>query len=327
MRGGLWAALLVTTAVPLRADPVEVSSTAFTAFEPGSDAEIFGALRFIGGLQLDSRDDRFGGLSGLEISADGRDLLMVTDTGNMIQARLEEEAGRPARLVDVEAWPLVGADGRRLGGKHGSDAEALRRAPDGKRVLVGFERDNRVLSYEASPEGRVTEPRLVPVPDAVRDLPHNQGLEALAVAPPGTPRPGLTVMFGEAERGDGRLHGWVLDAQGRELGTIYAEASDDFSATDAVFTDEGDLILLERRYKPLFGVAMRIRRFAEASIEPGAVLAGDTLITARMNYVVDNMEGIAFHRDEEGRAILTVVSDDNFNILQRNLLLRFEIVD
>jgi hypothetical protein len=33
------------------------------------------------------------------------------------------------------------------------------------------------------------------------------------------------------------------------------------------------------------------------------------------------------HRDDDGRVILTLVSDDNFSILQRTLILEFALIE
>jgi hypothetical protein len=38
------------------------------------------------------------------------------------------------------------------------------------------------------------------------------------------------------------------------------------------------------------------------------------------------MEGIAVHRNAEGETVITLVSDDNFSVIQRNLLLQFTLV-
>ena len=38
------------------------------------------------------------------------------------------------------------------------------------------------------------------------------------------------------------------------------------------------------------------------------------------------MEGIAVHRNAQGEIVLTLVSDDNFSAIQRNLLLQFVLV-
>jgi hypothetical protein len=50
------------------------------------------------------------------------------------------------------------------------------------------------------------------------------------------------------------------------------------------------------------------------------------LIEADRSFVIDNMEALAAHRNAAGDTVLTVVSDDNFNPLQRTILLRFAIV-
>jgi hypothetical protein len=87
-----------------------------------------------------------------------------------------------------------------------------------------------------------------------------------------------------------------------------------------------DLLLLERRYSPARGVAMRIRRVPLGLIKPGAQVDGKTLIEADLAYQIDNMEGIAVHRNAQGETVITLVSDDNFSIIQRNLLLQFTLV-
>ena len=53
---------------------------------------------------------------------------------------------------------------------------------------------------------------------------------------------------------------------------------------------------------------------------------GTPLIVADLAYQIDNMEGIATHRNAAGETIITLVSDDNFSVLQRNLLLQFALV-
>jgi hypothetical protein len=70
---------------------------------------------------------------------------------------------------------------------------------------------------------------------------------------------------------------------------------------------------------------MRIRRFALSAIKPGAVLQGSTVFEADWNYQIDNMEGLAVHRTPAGETVLTLISDDNFNPLQRTLLLQFTL--
>jgi hypothetical protein len=73
------------------------------------------------------------------------------------------------------------------------------------------------------------------------------------------------------------------------------------------------------------GVAMRIRSVSLASIKDGAVVDGPKLIEADLGYQIDNMEGISVHRTPNGETVLTIVSDDNFSPIQRNLLLQFTL--
>ena len=71
---------------------------------------------------------------------------------------------------------------------------------------------------------------------------------------------------------------------------------------------------------------MRIRRIPLGLIKPNALVDGTPLIVADLAYQIDNMEGIAIHRNAAGETIITLVSDDNFSVLQRNLLLQFALV-
>ena len=71
---------------------------------------------------------------------------------------------------------------------------------------------------------------------------------------------------------------------------------------------------------------MRIRRIPLADIKPDALVDGRSMIEADLGYQIDNMEGIAVHRNARGETIITLVSDDNFSPIQRNLLLQFAIV-
>ena len=73
------------------------------------------------------------------------------------------------------------------------------------------------------------------------------------------------------------------------------------------------MLLLERRYSPLRGVAIRIRKLHLADIKEGALVDGPQLFFADLGYQIDNMEGIAVHNNAQGETILTLVSDDNFS--------------
>src|SRR5207245_123781 len=79
--------------------------------------------------------------------------------------------------------------------------------------------------------------------------------------------------------------------------------------------------------RPLGGIGIRIRSIPLKSVVPGAVVDGPVIFTADLGNEVDNMEGIDSHVTPEGDTVITMVSDDNFSMIQRNLLLQFTLVD
>jgi hypothetical protein len=116
----------------------------------------------------------------------------------------------------------------------------------------------------------------------------------------------------------------VLD--GNRVTRFSVQRSDDFDVSDCTILPPADLLLLERSFSPLRGIGMRIRRIPLASIKSDSVIDGKVLIVADLGFQIDNMEGIAVHRNAAGETILTLVSDDNFSFIQRNLLLQFALV-
>jgi hypothetical protein len=56
------------------------------------------------------------------------------------------------------------------------------------------------------------------------------------------------------------------------------------------------------------------------------VVDGPSIFDADLGQEVDNMEGIDAHVTDDGDTVLTMVSDDNFSLLQRTLLLQFTLV-
>ena len=114
---------------------------------------------------------------------------------------------------------------------------------------------------------------------------------------------------------------------GKTPGQFGIRRTDNFDVSDAVLLPSGDLLLLERKFSWLGGIGIRIRRIALASIAPGAVIDGPSIFGADLGNDVDNMEGIDAHVTTEGETVLTLVSDDNFSLIQRNLLMQFALVE
>jgi hypothetical protein len=110
-------------------------------------------------------------------------------------------------------------------------------------------------------------------------------------------------------------------------GQFSVRRTDSFDVSDAVLLASGDLLVLERKFSLLAGIGIRIRRIALASLAPGAVVDGPSVFDADLGEEIDNMEGIDAHVTPEGDTVLTMVSDDNFSLIQRTLLLQFTLVE
>jgi len=134
-----------------------------------------------------------------------------------------------------------------------------------------------------------------------------------------------------SERGldaEGNLKGFLLGGPNlgaSSSGEFSVKRIGDFDVSDCAVTPKGDLLVLERSFSRLRGVGMRIRRVPLASVTPGATADGPALIEADMSYQIDNMEGLSVHRAPSGELVLTLISDDNFSIIQRTILLQFTL--
>lgn len=327
VRAGALAGLALAAALlaqPLRADPIrfEVAAEPLSSFRmAGLGDETYGPLRFVGGLVLTGARPEFGQLSGLRFLTPGTRFIGVADHGYWFSGAIERDAaGKPSGISGFMMEPMVGAAGRPLEDKHFSDAEGLS-VTDGV-ATASFEREARLAEYEAAP-GAMGPPLrdldfLVPKPE----LRYNAGLETVAKARAGGPLAGARIVI--AERSIDRA-GNIFAAiiEGPLKGVFKVRRTDEFDVTDGVFLPGGDLLILERRFSYLRGVAMRLRRIAEDDLRPGATVDGETLIEANMAYQVDNMEAIDVWRRGDGALIVSLLSDDNQSWLQRTLYLEF----
>jgi hypothetical protein len=164
------------------------------------------------------------------------------------------------------------------------------------------------------------------MPPAVKKLPYNKGLEALVFVPKGQPLAGTLIAM--SERGldpQGNLIAFLVG--GPTPGQFSVRRTNNFDISDAVLLPSGDLLILERKFSWFTGIGIRIRRIPLKTIAPGAVIDGPSIFEADLGQEVDNMEGIDAYVTPEGDTVLTMVSDDNFSLLQRTLLLQFTLVE
>ena len=324
----LFLAVVPAAAQRAAEPPVRIEITAkpiavFSLREP--DRVRFGALEFRGGIELTSRYREFGGVSAIRVAADGAQFVALTDKGRWLTGRIVyDEQARPAGIADAVMAPMLGADGGALAARGWFDTESI--AEDGGTLYVGIERVNRIVRFDFGRDGVLARGTPIATPPGVSRLPHNKGLEAMVVVPKGQRLAGTLIAI--SERGldrDGNLRAFLIG--GAQPGEFAIKRRDEFDISDCALTPSGDLLILERRFTWWSGIAMRIRRIALAAIAPGALVDGEPLIVADMSLAIDNMEGLSVHRTPAGDLILTLVSDDNFSVLQRTILLQFRLVE
>jgi hypothetical protein len=304
---------------------IEVNARPIPAFDTRDRSrQRFGSLEYRSGLVLTSGFRGFGGLSGLRLDAKGERFISFSDHGSWFTGRIVYRGREMTGLEDVEAAPMLGADGRPITARGWFDTESI--ALDGSYVYIGLERVNQVLRFDFGKGFTRSRGEVVPMPAAVLKLPNNKGLEALVFVPKGRPLAGTLIAI--SERGlDTRGNLIAFLVGGPTPGQFSVRRTDKYDVSDAVLLPGGDLLVLERKFSWIEGVGIRIRRIPLASLAPGAVVDGPTIFEADLGDEIDNMEGIDAHVTPEGDTVLTLISDDNFSMIQRTLLLQFTLLE
>ena len=264
-------------------------------------------VAFAGGLEIVAgATSPLHSLSDLKLTGDGG-LVTVSDTGDLIRARLRlDDRGRLAGLDAIQTRRLTLADGAPITDKADGDAEGLVLTPSGD-LLVSFERRHRLWSY-----GPLSDLALRPTPVRIPDVPfaENDGLEGVAVAPGGWR------VAGES--------GGVWDCATARCEVVIPPPAtpipdSDYRITGMDRDPSGDSwFVVQRLYRPPLDARARVRRMA-----PNGDL-GPILIELKLPGTTDNFEGVAAEQ-RNGMTRLYILSDDNFNPMQRTLLLAFDL--
>lgn len=325
----LWVAAICLAgliSVPVAAMDLTVTSQPITTFKDVAIGEKVDGLIWRGGIQLESRAPEFGGLSGIAFVGPDQKLAMVADIGQFISGQLiYDDAGRPLELIGVHASAIQNSKGEDLPRPFVRDAEAIyaiKRNGDVTAVRVGFENLTRVADFSLTDNRPGGAAREVRIPAWLTTLRTNRSLEAVCIAPPASPVASSTILITEGQdTPDGNIAATMLG--NRDRGDFSLIKTPGLRPTDCAFLPDGDLLVLERGIG-LFSFVMQIRRIQAAEVKPGAVLAGEVILTASGGDI-DNMEGMAVHTGPGGETRITLISDNNFNDWERSLLLEFSL--
>jgi hypothetical protein len=325
--GGFAAANMKPSTKGLTTQDISVEATPIAAFDKSDASQTrFGSLEWRGGLVLTSNAANFGGWSGLAVDDGGKRLIAVSDGGTWLTANLTYEGSKPSALAGARIGAITARDGSNLRKTRDRDAEAVTLVSGTLlkgSLLVSFEQNDRIGRFSIAQDGLSVPSGYVPLPLEAKRL-RLDGFEAMTVLQ-GGPNKGSLIAFAEHQlKGEKSFAGWIWIA-GKPARLSMTDIGG-FGVTDAASLADGGLIILERRFRWLEGVRMRLRRIAAADVKPGAVLQGEILLEADLGQEIDNMEGVAVHTGPGGETLLTLISDDNFNrLLQRTVLLQFAL--
>jgi len=271
-----------------------------------------------------------GGLSGLAWDEDESRLYALSDRGALFHLRPRFENGHLAGVRLLAAFALRDPRGRALAGRR-ADAEGLvvRHGDNGvsgdSRLAVSFERFPRIVLLR--PDGRHVETLRLPaeLTDAGRYASPNKALESLTWLPgPGF----LTAPERPLEAsGDGTVGIFALD--GRRW-RYPLRTNPNASLVDMQALPDGGLVTLERGHGLMFLPMVISLRHTRITADKNNEDFGDkplavtnlAILDSSQGWSVDNFEGLTRHRAMR----FFMVSDDNFNALQKTLLVYFELV-
>lgn len=302
---------------------INASSINFSAIHPSQKK--YDQLYWRGGLVLTSKHKQFGGLSGIELSANGKKMLAISDRGYWVKADVNYKNGKINSLSNAQTAPILNAKGQKFRSWE-IDSEGLTKRNNSLNdVVISVERNQAIYRFKL---GNTNLNAKAMDWGAIKDankISRNRGLEAITSLPKAHKYRGWMLVAAERKLKDGNHTAWLVN--GKQSQPLYIKKHNIFDITDLNYLPNGDIVILERGISIFGGPQMQIRQICGSDIKPNAVVDGKKLLNASGIFSIDNMEGLGVHKAANGETILTVISDNNFHFLQRNLMLQFALVN
>ena len=241
----------------------------------------------------------FGGLSGIEVSDDGRTFIAVSDRSSFVTGSLVRKEGIVVAVEDYVITPISGTGDQQ-------DSEGIATTQGGT-VFVSFEGVHGIRQFD-SLGGAST---AMPAAAAFTDMQGNSSLEALAIGPDNS----IYTIPERSGRSDRPFPVYRLK-EGIWDQPFDIPRRGTFLVVGADIGPDGRFYVLERDFTGI-GFRSRVRRFGMNGD------AEETLLETR-SLTHDNLEGISIWDD--GSALrITMISDDNFRIFQRTEIVEYRI--
>ena len=260
-------------------------------------------------LNIDRNEKDYGGFSGLLISNEGTEALVVTDKSFffVLELRRDENDILTGYSV-IRKGRILSSKGEHLNGRN-TDSESIV-IDENNNYYISFESNHRIMMH-AEVEGKGV---FVPKHPMFRKLSVNKGIEALAIdadnrliAIPEKPPLGISDIP-------------IFRLQNDKWEIIkHVKINDNFLVTDAEILPEGLLLILERKFSWTQGFKTRFRLISLDKFDNTEPI---TVFTSTANQF-DNLEGLTLWRDKTGEMRILTVSDDNFHPLQQSEIREF----
>lgn len=272
-----------------------------------------GHLEFIAAWELSSVNPDFGGISALNRLEDGR-FLGVSDAGTLIGFGLKgnDTADRPFIA------PLPGAEkGTSFTVR---DTESLAYDKQSGRFWVGYENLNAIKRFSRSFANIQGDTR----PALMQKWSANSGIESLVRLDDGR----FIAISEGYDLPDGSYEAIIFSGDPTEKGSVSASFGYNpplgYKATDATQLPDGRIMILHRRISFPNGFSVKIGILDVSQIVAGETTKSHIISTFASPILSDNFEGITTSV-ENGKTIIWMISDNNFNIFQRTILMKLAL--
>lgn len=271
-----------------------------------------GSLTFIAAWELRSPNENFGGISGLVASASGR-FVGIGDAGTLISFGLTNEAQKHKSLIA----PLPNLAGPDISYRD-RDSEGIAVDPDTGQYWVSFEANHAIRRYSASFKTQTGIVR----PVEMRGWTRNKGAESIIRL-----KDGRFIVIGESV--DNSTHPALLFSgdpvePGSSVMPFRFRPPSGYRVTDGVQLPDGRIAFVNRAVGFPQGFSAKISLMNSISINRGATVSATVIASLAPPLLVDNLEGIAVTQ-EAGDTFLWLISDNNFSIFQRTILMKFRL--
>ncbi|MEP7348563.1 MAG: esterase-like activity of phytase family protein [Sphingorhabdus sp.] len=274
-----------------------------------------GDLIFLAAWELGSGNGDFAGISALTALPDGR-FVGVSDAGTLIGFGLTNDDRTDRPFIA----PLPEGFGPKKLTFRDRDTEGITHDPGSGQFWVSYEANHAIRRFSPSFSRSTGMIKLT----AGYHWPSNKGVEAIVRLPDGR---FITIAENLEE---GKHEGFLFSGDPVEPGTTMSHFDyrppEGYRVTDGSMLPDGRLLILHRRIGFPEGFSAKLAVVDIGELSDRVTLEGKVIATLASPLLIDNMEGVTVTPEGQD-TIIWLISDNNFNIWQRTLLMKFKLAE